>query len=138
MKAPKQLLLATFAFPVQYESHLREMGLEIDNSHYKLILKLLQARIYKSITTARESILKLVQLQSLMVAKCCKMRKIQPCKVCKILHTFVLRAEIATIFGPNVVGMWQEFPHAIYTKVYKICKRCRAIFSAFYNISQPI
>jgi hypothetical protein len=24
----------------------------------------------------------------------------------QILYTFVLRAEIATIFGPNVVGMW--------------------------------
>jgi hypothetical protein len=24
----------------------------------------------------------------------------------QILYTFVLRAEIATIFSPNVVGMW--------------------------------
>jgi hypothetical protein len=27
------------------------------------------------------------------------------CEVCKFCHTFVLRAEIATIFGPNVVGI---------------------------------
>jgi hypothetical protein len=47
----------------------------------------------------------------------------------QILYTFVLRAEIATIFGPNVVAI-----SARNTKVYKLCK---AIFSAFYNISQP-
>jgi hypothetical protein len=41
-------------------------------------------------------------------------------------------AEIATIFGPNVVAN-----SARNTKVYKICKLCKAIFSAFYNISQP-
>ena len=27
----------------------------------------------------------------------------------QILYSFVLRAEIPTISGPNVVGMWQEF-----------------------------
>jgi hypothetical protein len=46
------------------------------------------------------------------------------------LYTFVLRAEIATIFGPNVVGI-----SARNTKVYKICELCKAIFSPFYNIS---
>jgi hypothetical protein len=45
---------------------------------------------------------------------------------------FVLRAEIATIFGPNVVVI-----SARNTKVCKICELCKAIFSAFYNISQP-
>jgi hypothetical protein len=35
----------------------------------------------------------------------------------KILYTFVLRAEIATIFGPNVVAISTHN-----TKVYKICK----------------
>jgi hypothetical protein len=44
------------------------------------------------------------------------------------LYTFVLRAEIATIFGPNVVAI-----SARNTKVYKICELCKAIFSAFYK-----
>ena len=46
----------------------------------------------------------------------------------------LLRAEIniATIFGPNVVAI-----SARNTKLYKICELCKAIFSAFYNISQP-
>jgi hypothetical protein len=43
-----------------------------------------------------------------------------------------LRAEIATISCPNVVAI-----SARNTKVYKICELCEAIFSAFYNISQP-
>ena len=51
----------------------------------------------------------------------------------KILYTFVVHAEIATIFGPNVVAL-----SACNTKVNKICKLCKTIFSAFYNISQPI
>jgi hypothetical protein len=42
----------------------------------------------------------------------------------QILYTFVLRAEIPTTSARN-------------TKVYKICELCKAIFSAFYNISQP-
>jgi hypothetical protein len=49
------------------------------------------------------------------------------------LANFVLRAEIAAAFGPNVVAI----SRARNTKVYKICKLCKAIFSAFYNISQP-
>jgi hypothetical protein len=48
------------------------------------------------------------------------------------VYFFVLRAEIATIFGPNVIAI-----SARNTKVYKICELCNAIFSAFYNISQP-
>jgi hypothetical protein len=50
----------------------------------------------------------------------------------QILYTFVFRAEIATIFGPNVVAI--SVISARNTKVYKIRM---AIFSAFYNISQP-
>jgi hypothetical protein len=50
----------------------------------------------------------------------------------QILYTFVLRAEIAIIFGPNVVGISVRN-----TKVYKICELCKAMFSAFYNISEP-
>ena len=62
----------------------------IDNSHYRLILKL--GKQIQYITTARKSILELAENIAL--------RSLQ------ILYTFVLRAEIATIFGPNVVGMW--------------------------------
>ena len=47
----------------------------------------------------------------------------------QILYTFVLRAENATIFGPNVVRI-----SARKTKVYKICELCKAIFSSFFNI----
>jgi hypothetical protein len=36
----------------------------------------------------------------------------------QILYTFVLRAKIATIFGPNVVAI-----STCNTKVYKICDR---------------
>jgi hypothetical protein len=50
----------------------------------------------------------------------------------QILYTFVLRAEIATTFGPKMVAI-----SARNTKVYKIYKLCKAIFSAFYDISQP-
>jgi hypothetical protein len=44
-----------------------------------------------------------------------------------------MRAEVATIFGPNVVAISARNT----LKVYKICELCKAIFSAFYNISQP-
>jgi hypothetical protein len=39
----------------------------------------------------------------------------------QILYTYVLRAEVATIFGPNVVGI-----SARNTKVYKLCELCKA------------
>jgi hypothetical protein len=61
------------------------------------------------------------------------MRKIYiALQISKILYTFVLRQEIVTIFGPNVVAI-----SARNTKVYKIFELCKAIFSSFYNISQP-
>jgi hypothetical protein len=44
----------------------------------------------------------------------------------QILYTFVLRAEIPTTLAISARN----------TKVYKICKLCKPIFSAFYNISQ--
>jgi hypothetical protein len=55
----------------------------------------------------------------------------------QILYTFVLRAEIATIFqfGPNVESISACGP--CNKKVYKICELCKAMSSAFYNISQP-
>ena len=48
-----------------------------------------------------------------------------------ILYTFVLRAEIRTTFGVRVVQI-----SACNTKVYKNVKFCKAIFSAFFNISR--
>ena len=39
------------------------------------------------------------QLEIIQISKMAKF-------CCEILYTFVLREEIATIFGPNVVGMW--------------------------------
>jgi hypothetical protein len=73
------------------------------------------------------SILKLVKLQSL-VAKCCKMENIA-LQSSQILYTFALRAEIPTTFRPKMV--------ARNTKYTKFATLCKAIFSAFYNISQP-
>ena len=45
---------------------------------------------------------------------------------------FVLRAEIVTIFEPKMVTI-----SARNTNILKICKLRKAIFSVFYNISQP-
>jgi hypothetical protein len=39
---------------------------------------------------------------------------------------------MTTTFGPKMVAI-----SARNTKVYKICEICKAIFSSFYNISQP-
>ena len=41
-------------------------------------------KLTNSITTARKTISKLVKLQSL-ATKCCKMRKIKPCKICQVV-----------------------------------------------------
>jgi hypothetical protein len=53
----------------------------------------------------------------------------------QILNTFVLRAKIPTIFGPNVVGMWWEFPHAIqkYTKFANFARLYCPHFTTFRN-----
>ena len=48
----------------------------------------------------------------------------------QILYTFVLRAEIATIFSPNVVAIANSARIFLYFPQPNI-------FSAFYNISQP-
>jgi hypothetical protein len=45
---------------------------------------------------------------------------------------FVLRAEIVTIFELKMVTI-----SARNTNILKICKLRKAIFSVFYNISQP-
>ena len=45
---------------------------------------------------------------------------------------FVLRAEIVTIFEPKMVTI-----SARNTNILKLCKLRKAIFSVFYNISQP-
>jgi hypothetical protein len=46
-----------------------------------------------------------------------------------IFSIFVLRAEIVTIFGSNMVTI-----SARNTNILKICKLRKAIFSVFYNI----
>ena len=69
----------------------------MDNLHVRLTFDLGKIFIRKSILLKR-AVLKLVKLQSL-VAKCCKMWKIWPCKGLQswqILYTFVLRTEIVT------------------------------------------
>ena len=48
------------------------------------------------------------------------------------LYTFVLRTEIPTTFGLMCAAISVRN-----TKVYKVCQICKAIFSTFYNISQP-
>jgi hypothetical protein len=49
-----------------------------------------------------------------------------------IFSIFVLRAEIVTIFGSKMVTI-----SARNTNLLKICKLRKAVFSVFYNISQP-
>jgi hypothetical protein len=49
-----------------------------------------------------------------------------------IFSMFVLRAEIVTIFEPKMVTI-----SARNTNILKICKLRKAMFSVFYNISQP-
>jgi hypothetical protein len=89
--------LAVFKYQVsRCNFYLEFVSYFISWSHYRLIF--ISTKWCKYITTTRKSILKLVKLQSL-VAKCCKMRKIQPYKFLKFcINTFVLRAELATIF----------------------------------------
>ena len=59
------------------------MVISMDRLHYRQNFKNIE--LVKFITTALKSVLNLVKLQSL-VAKCCKMQKIQACNVCKILY----------------------------------------------------
>ena len=49
-----------------------------------------------------------------------------------ILYTFVLQAEIRTTIGVRVVQI-----SACNRNVYKNGKFCKAVFSAFFNISRP-
>ena len=53
----------------------------------------------------------------------------------QILYTFVLRVEIATTFGPKMVAI-----SARNTKVYKICKLCKAkyIFSILQHFATKL
>jgi hypothetical protein len=61
--------------------------------------------------TARKSMLKLVKLQSLVVAKCCKMRKIQPYEICKfcIIVLYYAREK-----APLSAQMWCILPFSFY------------------------
>jgi hypothetical protein len=73
--------------------------------------------------------MKLVKLQNL-VAKCCKNTENIALRSLHIFSIFVLRAEIVTIFGSEMVTI-----SARNTNILKICKLRKAIFSVFYNIS---
>ena len=53
----------------------------------------------------------------------------------QILYTFVVRAEIPISY--HIPTTFRPKMAARNTKVYKICELCKAIFPAFYNISQP-
>ena len=81
----------------------------------------IQARRTKSFTTAKKSILKLVELPS-FVAKCCKIRKINPRKKVTIFATIQFSAKMVTFSLRN-------------TNVSKICKLREVIFSMSYDIS---
>ena len=52
----------------------------------------------------------------------------------QILYTFVLRLPQN---GRSTFGEFPPFCGKRNTKVYKICKLCKRIFSVFYNISPP-
>ena len=67
----------------------------------------------KFIATALKSVLKLVKLQSL-VAKCCKMQKIQACKIANFVYFCITRGKLI----PLLRKRYQFSPRN--TKVYKI------------------
>ena len=71
------------------------------NSSYRV--NFIQARRTKSISTARKSMLKLVKLQCL-VAKCCKMRKIQLCEIRK----YCINLHYAREFAPHLSRKWSK------------------------------
>ena len=86
-----------------------------------------KVEIGKFITTALKNILKLVKWKSL-VAKCGK------CKPVKI-ENFVY---FCITHGKLIPTSRKRYQCSVRnTKVYKIRKLCRAIFSSFYNILQP-
>ena len=104
----------------------------IDNSSYRLNFDLGKKDEIYHYTVAQTSILKLVKLQSL-VANVVKWGKYSPVKFANFVYRlFVLRAVKITTFGSKMVIF-----HARNTNLYKICELHRAIFSSFYNISQP-
>ena len=80
-----------------------------------------------------KNLLKSVKLQNL-VTKCCKIQKIQPYEVC----IFSVCLYCVRKLLPFLSRKWQVcFQATRNTNKLKICKLCKAIFSAFYNISQP-
>ena len=83
--------------------------------------------IVKFITTALKSVLKLVKLQSL-VAKCCKMQKIQPVKFANFVYFCITRGKLIPLSRKR----YQFSPRN--TKVYKICKLCSSTkFRMLFN-----
>ena len=82
----------------------------------------------------RKNMLICAKLQSL-VAKCCKMRKNIAMQSLQSLYTFVLRAEIATTFGPKMVAISARNTKVGYTKFANFAL---LYFFAFCNISHAI
>ena len=82
-------------------------------------------------STVGKSFLNLVKLRSL-VAKYCTMLKIWSCKACEFSILLYYAGKSVTTFPHR----GNAFPF-LNTKVYKIRKLYRTIFSTLYNILQP-
>ena len=82
----------------------------------------------KFITTAEKIISKIVNVQNL-VAKCWKMRKIQPCKICQFCILLYYKRK----FAPQLAWKWCKFPLVIqkYTKLANFARLYFPHFSTF-------
>ena len=108
--------------------HLVNNNIVESNGHSPFKLIFIFERKSKSFTEAGKNMLKLVKLPSL-VPKYCKTWKIYVCKFCIVSITLKTKWPTSGEFRP--------FCGKRNTKVYKICKLCKRIFSVFYNISPP-
>jgi hypothetical protein len=97
----------------------------VDNSHYRQILKLGKEMQINDHMSGRKNILKWVKLQHVWL------RNVVKCGN----YSLAKFANFVT-FGPKMVAISARNTK-VYSKVYKICKLCKAIFFEFYNISQP-
>ena len=93
--------------------------------HSPLNSTLIFAKKSKSFTTARKSMSKLVKLPS-SEAKCCKIRKIYACEVCKfftlLYYVYHKMAEIHRKFSHFVVSVIQKYTKlANFASVYFPC-----------------
>ena len=86
-------------------------------------------------STATKKVLKLVELQSL-VMKCCKIGKIKHCIIFRILYYMYTMWEKLPASGDVLAEVAVKIKYLL-PILFKICKLCRAIFSVFYNILAP-